>query len=151
MSCATSALRTSGERLKGTLKGAPRRGRGPSPGRRWSRGRPSARRGRGGDRGGEAGVWLVQGDEDGLVRCHVSLVKHCLGLLLGVPRQQIAPGRVAESGGQGPCVDFAATEGERAVEGATQNCDKDVPSSFRTAHILRQGSVHQNAVEHLCL
>ena len=32
-----------------------------------------------------------------------------------------------------------------------QNSDKDVPSSFLTAQILRQRSVHQNAVEHLCL
>ena len=48
-----------------------------------------------------------------------ALLGERLGLLLGVPRQQVAPGRVAESGGQGPCVDPAATESERVVEGAT--------------------------------
>ena len=35
-----------------------------------------------------------------LVLCHVSLVKHCLGLLLAVSRQQVAPGRVAQGASQ---------------------------------------------------
>ena len=53
-------------------------GSGLSFGGRRSRGRPSARRGRGGDRGGEAGTWLAAGRRRGLVRNLVSLVKHCL-------------------------------------------------------------------------
>ena len=35
-----------------------------------------------------------------------ALPRERLGLLLGVPRQQVAPGRVTENGGQGPCVDL---------------------------------------------
>ena len=38
-----------------------------------------------------------------------------LRLLLGVPRQQVAPGRAADGAGQGLCGDPAATEGERAL------------------------------------
>ena len=83
--------------------------------------------------------WLL-GDEEALVWCHVSLVKHCLerlGLLLGVPRQQVAPGRVAEGAGQGPCVDPAATEGERVVEGAA--AERQVWDAVDPAHPLERG------------
>ena len=74
---------------------------------------PSARRGRGGDRGGEAGTWLAAGRRRGA--CFVPCVSReampgeTLGLVLGILRQQVAPGRVAEGarqGGQGPCVDL---------------------------------------------
>ena len=51
----------------------------------------------GGDRG-----WLL-GDEEGLDWCHVSpreaVPGERLGLLLGAPRQQVAPGGVAEGAG----------------------------------------------------
>ena len=101
VSCPTSALQTSGKRLKGTLKAAgrrphqgdharglraPCRGRGPSPDRCQSWGCLSARRGRGGDRGGEAGTWLSVGEEEGLasVPCvsREALSGERLGLLL---------------------------------------------------------------------
>ena len=55
-----------------------------------------------------------------------------VGLLLGVPRQQVAPGRVAEGACQGPCGDPAATEGERVVEGAA--ADRQVPGAVDPAH-----------------
>ena len=55
-----------------------------------------------------------------------------LGLMLGAPRQQVAPGRVAEGAGQGPCGDPAATEGERVVEGAT--AERQVRGAVDPAH-----------------
>ena len=55
-----------------------------------------------------------------------------LGLLLGAPRQQVAPGRVAEGAGHGPCGDPAATAGERVLEGAT--AEKQVWGAVDPAH-----------------
>ena len=53
-------------------------------------------------------------------------------LVLGVPRQQVAPGRVAEGAVKGPCGDPAATEGERVVEGAT--AERQVWGAVDPAH-----------------
>ena len=114
MSCATSALRPSGKRLKGTLRAtgtavSPWQPRARLAGflrRTW----PSTRtapvtalplgQARAWWRPWRRGRYLVGwwATKKGLVRCLVSLVEHCLerlGLLLGVPRQQVAPGRVA--------------------------------------------------------
>ena len=55
-----------------------------------------------------------------------------LGLQLGAPRQQVAPGRVAEGAGQGPCGDPAATEAERVVEGAA--AERQVRGAVGPAH-----------------
>ena len=68
------SVATSGKRLKGRLRAA---GTAVSPGppcarlagslrRRWPSTR-TAKRGRGGDHGGEAGTWLLLGDEGSLV------------------------------------------------------------------------------------
>ena len=73
--------------------------------------------------------WLL-GDEEGLVR--EALPGERLGPLLGVPRQQVAPGRVAEGASQGPCGDPAATEGERVVEGAS--AERQVRGAVDPAH-----------------
>ena len=89
--------------------------------------------------------WLL-GDEEGLVWCHVSLVKHCLGLLLAVPRQQVSPGGVAEGASQEPCGDFAATEGERVVEGAT--AERQVRGAVDPAHPQERGVL--NLSSRLC-
>ena len=73
-------------------------------------GSPLGRRGRGRDCGEVAGTWLAAGRRRGA--CSVPCVSRealpgeRLGLVLGVRRQQVAPGRVTENGGQGPCVDL---------------------------------------------
>ena len=96
----------------------------------------TARRWRGGDRGGEAGTWLAAGRRRGA--CPVPRVSRealpgeRLGLLLGAPRQQVAPGLVTESAGQGPCGDPAASEGERVLEGAT--AERQVRGAVDPAH-----------------
>ena len=61
-----------------------------------------------------------------------ALSEERLGLLLGVPRQQVAPGCVAECAGQGPCGNPAATEGERVVDGAT--AERQVRGAVDPAH-----------------
>ena len=102
---------------------APCGGRGLPPGQRQSRDRPSARRARGGDRGGEAGTWLAGACPEPCVSREA---------LLGVPRQHVAPGRVAEGASQGPCGGSAATEGERVVEGAA--AERQVRGAVDPAH-----------------
>ena len=103
-------------------RGSPRRLRGPPPGRPLSRG--PLGQARAWWKPWRRPAWLAAGRRPGACSvCHVSLVKHCpergWDFCSGAPRQQVAPGRVAESGGKGPCGDPAATEGERVVESAT--------------------------------
>ena len=94
---------------------------------------PPARRG---DRGGEAVSWLVAGRRQGA--CFVPRVSRealpgeWLGHLVGAPRQHVAPGRVAQGAGQGPCGDPAATEGERVMGGAT--AERQVRGAVDPAH-----------------
>ena len=92
--------------------------------------------GRGGDRGSEAGTWLAAGRRRGAcpVPCvsREALLGERLCLRLGVPRQQVAPGLVAQGAGQGPCGHPAATEGERVVESATT--ERQVRGAVDPAH-----------------
>ena len=92
------------------------------------------RPGAGGDRGGETGAWLPGGRRRRAcpVLCASREALPRQELLLGGPRQQVAPRRVAEGAGQGPCGDPAATEGERVVEGAA--AERQVRGAVDPAH-----------------
>ena len=79
--------------------------------------------------------WLL--DEEGLVRCHVSLVKHCLergwGFSSEFPVSTLHQDVRPMGAGQGPCGDPAATEGQRVVEeGAT--AERQVRGAVDPAH-----------------
>ena len=125
--CDFLALRPSGNRLKGALRAAgtaisalrPRAQLAGSLRRTWpsTRTAPVTLSPLGQARAVAARQvpgWLL-GDEEGA--CPVPCVsrEERLGLLLGVQRQQVAPGRVAQGAGWGPCGGPAATEGKRVV------------------------------------
>ena len=153
--CDFLALRPSGKRLKDTLEGGGDGGVRRAT-TRAACGLPAEdvalhpdgashavapRPGRGGDRVGEAGTWLAPWRRRGAcpVPCvsREALPGERLGLQLGEPRQQVAPGRVAEGAGKGPCGDPAATEGERVVEGAT--AERQVRGAVDPAHPVERG------------
>ena len=61
-----------------------------------------------------------------------------MGLLLAVPRQQVAPGREAQGASHGPCGDDGALERERVVEGAT--AERQVRGAVDPAHPVERGT-----------
>ena len=65
--------------------------------------------------------FVVQSEQDNMLRYHVSLLSHCLnvgaGPLLGVPCQQAAPGCMAYRQGQGPTRRVQTAEDNGVLEG----------------------------------